>query len=76
MSFREFLDDDSMNESKCQCCKIDYSVDLNIPDDLWLEISPKKSEAGLLCPGCIGKRIELLLNKPAAFNVMAINRIK
>ena len=28
-------------------------MDLLIPDDLWLKISPKKSEAGLLCPHCI-----------------------
>jgi hypothetical protein len=28
-------------------------MDLLIPDDLWLKISPTKTSGGLLCPHCI-----------------------
>lgn len=44
---------------KCQNCKTDYKVDFNIPDDLWLKINSQK-EFKLLCPSCIGKKIELV----------------
>lgn len=42
----------------CQECGKKYKVDLIVPDELWLKISPKKSEAGLLCGLCIMKKIE------------------
>ena len=45
---------------KCQGCKKQYKTDLIIPDELWEEIKPdgKAMGAGLLCPKCIGERIE------------------
>lgn len=42
---------------KCQGCGEDYAVDMNIQDDLWVKISPKRSLGGLLCPDCICKRL-------------------
>lgn len=52
----------------CQSCGRKYKVDFLLPDDLWLKISPKKSEAGLLCGGCIANAIENL-NEFNAFMV-------
>ena len=49
----------------CQSCSKEYKIDIIIPDYLWLEISPKKNEVGLLCPICIMERLEDLLNYDA-----------
>lgn len=42
---------------KCQKCKMQYSIDLIIPDEDWEKISPQKVDGfktgGLLCPTCI-----------------------
>lgn len=53
----------------CQKCGRKYKVDFIIPDDLWLKISPKKSEAGLLCGICIAEAIENF-NEHNAFKVV------
>ena len=47
---------------QCQICGKKYTVDLNIPDELWLKIQPpaKSKYAGMLCPVCIMGRIEML----------------
>lgn len=42
----------------CQKCKNQYNVDLLVPDEIWLKISPKHSEGGLLCPNCICESID------------------
>lgn len=42
----------------CQNCGNKYKVDFIIPDDLWIKISPQKSEAGMLCGICTVKAIE------------------
>ena len=44
----------------CQGCGKDYKVDLIISDDDWEKIKPegKAMGAGLLCPRCIGEKIE------------------
>lgn len=42
----------------CQKCGNEYNIDLLIPDDIWIKISPKKSDAGLLCPNCICEEID------------------
>ena len=47
---------------ECEICGKEYTVDLNIPDELWQKIQPPANGkyAGLLCPICIMGRIELL----------------
>lgn len=51
---------------KCQCCKTLYSTDFNVPDDLWSQISPSsKNGKGLMCPRCIGEKIELVTDYTA-----------
>lgn len=47
---------------KCQECGLYYGTDIVIPDELWEEIKPvgKPEGAGLLCPSCIGRKIEML----------------
>jgi hypothetical protein len=44
----------------CQSCGNKFSVDILVPNELWKLITPKPEslEAGLLCPKCIGERIE------------------
>ena len=42
----------------CQDCEKNYTVDLNIPDELWTEIQPPAP--GHLCGSCILARIELV----------------
>ena len=42
----------------CQKCKNQYNIDLSVPDGIWVKISPKKSESGLLCPNCICESID------------------
>ena len=46
----------------CQSCGRKYQVDLLIPDNLWERIKPhgKPEGGGLLCPECIGGRLEML----------------
>ena len=41
----------------CQGCHKDYTIDLNIQDELWYKITPKTDDAGLLCPLCICNRL-------------------
>lgn len=45
---------------KCQGCGKQYKVDIIVPDDLWEIIKPKGKPvgSGLLCGGCIMKKIE------------------
>ncbi len=45
---------------RCNACGKTYCVDLVVPDELWERIKPdgKPVGAGLLCPSCIGTRIE------------------
>lgn len=47
---------------KCHDCQEQYTVDLMLPDELWEKIKPAHSlpGAGLLCPSCIGQRLEEL----------------
>lgn len=49
-------------ESGCTCqgCFKIYTVDLIVPNEIWENIKPrgKPRGSGLLCPKCIGKRIE------------------
>jgi len=47
---------------KCQVCGKDYKTDILISDELWEKIKPteKSKGVGLLCPSCIGNRIEML----------------
>lgn len=43
----------------CQECGNNFTVDLNIPDNLWEKIKPVgKKDAGLLCGSCIMRKIE------------------
>lgn len=44
----------------CQNCGLNYRVDIIVPDDIWRDITPKPEteEGGLLCPKCIGEKIE------------------
>lgn len=46
----------------CQGCFKPYRVDLLVPDEVWERIKPegKPVGAGLLCPECIGRRVEAL----------------
>lgn len=44
---------DDCRGCQCQQCERYYRMDLLIPDDLWLKISPTKTSGGLLCPHCI-----------------------
>jgi len=45
---------------KCQNCGAEYGVDVMVPDDIWKQISPKPKpeKGGLLCPKCIGEKLE------------------
>ena len=45
---------------KCQECGLEYKTDIVVPNSLWDGIKPvgKPKGAGLLCPQCIGKKIE------------------
>uniref|UniRef100_A0A6M3KVY4 Uncharacterized protein n=1 Tax=viral metagenome TaxID=1070528 RepID=A0A6M3KVY4_9ZZZZ len=45
---------------KCQNCGENYTVDLNIPDELWKQIKPinMSKSTGLLCGKCIMENIE------------------
>jgi hypothetical protein len=48
--------------SKCEDCSRPYGEehgfpDLVIPYEAWKKISPSGSDAGLLCPSCICKRL-------------------
>jgi len=51
-----------MTKVSCYDCGRPYGdkygfPDLVIPDDVWLQISPKGDFGGLLCPSCICKRV-------------------
>ena len=48
------------NGCKCQSCGKTYKVDLNIPDNLWKQITQnnKSEKINLLCGSCIMKLIE------------------
>lgn len=46
----------------CHSCGEAFTVDLDLPDELWEKVyteSPEKAKqgGGLLCPGCISKRL-------------------
>lgn len=44
----------------CHECGLDYKTDILVSDELWEKIKPigKVKGAGLLCPKCIGRKIE------------------
>lgn len=44
----------------CQDCGTKYKVDVMVSKDLWRQITPKPETegSGLLCPKCIGERLE------------------
>lgn len=44
----------------CQGCGNKYKIDIIVSTDLWQKITPKPEieDAGLLCPKCIGERLE------------------
>ena len=50
------------NGCTCQECGRSYTTDILTSDELWERIKPvnKPKGAGLLCPSCIGHKIELL----------------
>lgn len=56
---------------KCQSCGRQYTVDFNVPNDIWHFIKPagKSDEGGLLCGHCIVGRIEGLVGH-GAFQVV------
>lgn len=41
----------------CQGCNEPYEIDMLIQDELWVKITPKSGDAGLLCPLCICRRL-------------------
>lgn len=47
---------------KCQICGRHYSVDLNVPNELWeiIRLSNKQKESGMMCGSCIMFRIETI----------------
>ena len=51
----------------CQNCNNKYTVDIIVPDDVWNQIFPTKEikDAGLLCPKCIGEKLEEILGYTA-----------
>jgi len=57
----------------CQECGKHYTVDLNIPDDLWEKIKPdgKQKGSGLLCGKCIMSKIEEI-KEFAAYKLTAV----
>lgn len=42
----------------CQNCGSAYDFDVIVPNKIWTEISPRKSEGGLLCPSCICEKLK------------------
>ena len=42
----------------CKECRIEYKVDINLPNELWNKIKPKNGN--LLCGPCIMKKLEEL----------------
>ena len=40
----------------CQDCEKKYSTIYTIPNEVWVKITPKLGEAGLLCIECADKR--------------------
>jgi hypothetical protein len=66
-------DTSDMPRAFCQDCQRQYGdehgfPDLIIPFWAWKQISPSKSDGGLLCPSCICKRLhDAGINCEAAF---------
>lgn len=60
----------------CQGCHRPYYVDLMVPDDLWERIKPegKPPGGGLLCPSCIGWRIEDLHSAVSKHNCYHVSK--
>jgi hypothetical protein len=57
-----------MNQTPaCMDCNSSISNDVNVPDDIWKKISPKKVDGfkggGLLCPQCIVNKLSILLHQ-------------
>lgn len=54
---------------KCQSCNELFGTDFILSDELWDKIKPikKPKGCGLLCPKCIGSRIEMLGGYKAFF---------
>jgi hypothetical protein len=57
--------------SLCQGCGDVYRVDLIIPDHLWEQIKPDYAApgGGLLCPACIGGRLEHAVGTHGVFRL-------
>lgn len=53
----------------CTSCGKKYKVDLNIPDNLWYDISAFRQNPGLLCGSCIMYFIEKISNYDVCFLV-------
>ena len=45
-----------MSGCLCHVCGVRYRVDLILPDALWDRIKPTRGD--MMCPICIGRRIE------------------
>ena len=47
---------------KCQSCGRNYKIDISVDDEIWEKIKPggKSKGAGLLCGGCIIKKLEVI----------------
>ena len=63
MAIRWKYNDDERPEGVCYDCKIPYNSfpDMVIKNELWEQINPTNHKgAGLLCPSCIGKRLNLI----------------
>lgn len=60
----------------CHGCKRQYSIDLIVPDDVWVKIYTEDTEkakdgGGLLCPECINTRMSALGNLTKVISVMS-----
>lgn len=52
------------SEVGCDGCGLSYGsdwwIEAIVPDDIWAQISPTKDSGGLLCIGCIARRLRTL----------------
>lgn len=51
-----------LNILTCYDCELEYGgkgwADFVVPDRIWIQISPKGNESGILCAACMFKRME------------------
>ncbi len=70
--------------SKCQNCGMEFKIDVIIPNELWSQITPSKSnrKSGLLCGKCIFEKLENIMDysafklEPITTNIQIDNFIK